>query len=156
MPLTSYTCACAMIVALLAGSALAQSDTEPSADADPNTPAATDEAAQTPEFNGRAAGRFINADLDVPVLCTGMGTGTLTAQSDPGDTPGEDTNGDGTVVDITAANSGDISMNMLAGGISLSFADSSAVVDDTTIRYAITASITGGADERIDLTITCN
>ena len=157
VPFKSYTCTCAMIVALLAGPALSQSDTEPSADTDPNASAATDEeAAPTPEFNGRAAGRFINADLNVPVLCTGMGTGTLTAQSDPGDSPGEDTNGDNTVVDITAANSGDISMNMLAGGISLNFADTSAVVENDTIRYAITASITGGADERIDLTITCN
>ncbi len=147
------------LAAALSFSATAQT-TDPDAPEDPNaTPQAEGTeaaAAEEPAFNGRATGRFIAADINVPVVCTGMNTGTLTAQSDPGDTPSEDTNGDGTVVNITAATSGQISMNMLAGDISLDFSDTVAKVEGNVIRYAITASITGGVDERIDLTINCN
>lgn len=140
-----------LLAAALPFSATAQT-ADPDATDDPNAASRAEE----PVFNGRARGRFIAADIDVPVVCTGMNSGTLTAQSDPGDTPSEDTNGDGTVVNITAATSGQISMSMLAGDISLDFSDTVATVERNVIRYAITASITGGADERIDLTIDCN
>ncbi|MEM8871787.1 MAG: hypothetical protein AAGE38_15405 [Pseudomonadota bacterium] len=128
------------------------------ADADGSAEPAGGEAAAVPEpdYNGQATGVFITAPLNVPVVCTGMGSAVINAKSDPSGAPGQDVNGDGTVVDVSATVNGDIQMNMLAGGLSLNFNDTGAVVDGNTITYAITASITGGVDEKIDLRIVCN
>ncbi|MEO1314736.1 MAG: hypothetical protein AAFV27_12805, partial [Pseudomonadota bacterium] len=163
----SFALLCALGLSLATGPVLAQDASEedageneavetPEAEAPAEgTEAApaegTEGAAEEPDYNGVASGVFITSPLNVPVLCTGVGSSVINAKSDPGGAPGEDVNGDGTVVDVSATTTGDIQMNMLAGGLSMNFNDSGAVVEGNTVRYAVTASITGGVDEKIEL-----
>ena len=105
------------------------------------------EAEAPPAFNGTASGNVMGASLSTPVVCTVAG-GSWTVQSDPGATPGEDNNGDGNLVDISASEaSGDIYLNVLAGGMYVTFQDSGATFEGNQMRYSVTVSMAGSEDE---------
>ena len=150
------------LLGLSTWSALAQDSTEaPAESATAEQPADGQPAEETappppPEFNGSASGTVIGAPLNAQVVCTIQGD-NWTVQSDPGETPNDDTDGDGNIVNITAnQSSGTIALNVLAGGLFVSFQDTGARFEGNTMRYAITASITGGDDERIDIEVVCS
>jgi len=151
------------LLGLSAWPALAQDNPEAPADEAAGEQAAeSDPAEETtappppPEFNGSASGTVIGAPLNARVVCTIQGD-NWTVQSDPGETPNDDTDGDGNIVNITAnQSSGTIALNVLAGGLFVSFQDTGARFEGNTMRYAITASITGGDDERIDIEVVCS
>ncbi len=123
-----------------------------------DTEAAETEAAAVapPAFNGSASGDVMGSALNTQVVCNIAGD-SWTVQSDPGDAPGEDTNGDGNLVDISAnAATGDIFLNVLAGGMYVTFQDSGAEFEGNTMRYSVIVSMAGSPDEQIDIQITCS
>ncbi|MSU91519.1 hypothetical protein GE300_18220 [Rhodobacteraceae bacterium 2CG4] len=108
-----------------------------------------------PQFNGTAAGTVSGVTFDVPVLCTGFPAGPVTAKSDP-DTPGEDGNGDGVIVDVAAQPDGQITMTLMAGGISFGFDDDTATLDGNRLDYSVTISFVGGQDDTIEYSVVCD
>ncbi|MEM8787167.1 MAG: hypothetical protein AAGE76_02805 [Pseudomonadota bacterium] len=122
------------------------------ADAAEGEPAA---AAPPPDYNGRVSGTVIDTTLNAQVVCTREG-GTLLAQSDPGEDPRSDTNGDATIVDLRVIEDGGvIDVYLQAGSWLLTFDDTGAVVDGNRVSYAVTAAFMGSPDERIALDIEC-
>lgn len=136
---------------------------EAAADQQSQDPAAQDQTAQEeaaaeapPEFNGTASGNVMGASLSTQVVCDIAGS-SWTVQSDPGAAPGEDTNGDGNLVDISANQaSGDIYLNVLAGGMYVTFQDTGATFEGNQMRYSVTVSMAGSEDEKIDIQVTCS
>lgn len=140
-----------LLLSALGGGALAQTEEAP---AEGETQ--EEEAAPTePEYNGQASGTVSGAGFSVPVVCAGLrGDGTVTATSDP-DGGGQDINGDGVIFDITAQRSGQITMNLLAGGIAFAFDDDKAEINRRELTYAVTINF-GSSKERIEYRMTCD
>ncbi|MHA3977938.1 hypothetical protein ACW9UR_09670 [Halovulum sp. GXIMD14794] len=115
---------------------------------------ATDTPAE-PEWNGTASGTVSGVAFNVPVVCAGFPEGPATAKSDP-NTPGEDGNGDGVIIDVTAQPSGDITMSLMAGGIAFGFDDDTATIDGNRLDYSVTISFVGGQDDTIEYSVVCD
>lgn len=115
---------------------------------------ATDTPAE-PEWNGTASGTVSGVSFNVPVVCAGFPEGPATAQSDP-NTPGEDGNGDGVLVDVTAQTTGDITMSLMAGGIAFGFDDDTATIEGNQLDYSVTISFVGGTDDTIEYSVVCD
>lgn len=140
----------------LAATPLPAQDTDDAGEAPEEDPAAAEaEAPPPPDYNGTAQGTLSGSAFSVPVVCTIGDGGTLTAQSDPGG-DGQDTNGDGTLVDVTASPDGTIAMSLMANNISFDFDDDTALLEGRRLAYAVTIAFVGGGEDVIDYTVTCD
>ncbi len=150
----------ASALAALAAAPLAAQDQAAAQDGDQPAPGAetaapAQDTPAEPAYNGTASGTVSGAAFNVPVVCTGFPAGPATAKSDP-DTPGEDGNGDGVIVDVTAQADGQISMTLMAGGISFGFDDETATLDGNRLDYKVTISFVGGQDDTIQYSVVCD
>lgn len=149
----------AMIAALGTAAAAQQSGTDQQQSGDAAGQATTTEQAAPPppDYNGSVSGTAAGSGFSIQVVCEGFAAGgAVTMQSDPGGTPGEDLNGDGQVVDISASPDGSINLQLQANNSIFSLADTTAQISGNTLSYQITMTFSGGATEKIELTGTCN
>jgi len=146
--------------AALAAAPLAAQTQPPAQDGDQPAPGAetaapAQDTPAEPDYNGTAAGTVSGAAFNVPVVCDGFPAGPATAKSDP-NTPGEDGNGDGVIVDVTVQADGQISMTLMAGGISFGFDDDTATLEGNRLDYNVTISFVGGQDDVIEYSVVCD
>lgn len=154
--------AAAIIAAGITGPTAAQDNAgggeppaEGAADAAPAAPPPPEP--EPPAYNGNASGTVSGVSINVPVVCEGFGEGgPVTVQSDPQGDPGQDADGDGRMVDISATPDGTIAISMLAGNSLFSLNDTSAEVGPNTLSYAITMSFVGGGEDRVEVSVTCD
>lgn len=148
--------AAAIITTAIAGHAAAQEEAASDEPAEGAETAAPEPQPEPPAFNGTASGSVSGVRLNVPVVCTGFGDGgTVTVQSDPGENPAEDNNGDNVVVDLSATQAGAITYSIMAGNALFSLSDDTAEVGPNSLSYAITMSYVSGGEDTIELTVTC-
>lgn len=145
-------CIASAATLLLATNAAAQTAT----DQTETEGTAQEEAPPPPEYNGTITGTTSGSSLNAQVVCEGFdGGGPVTIKSDPGDIPGQDLNGDGTIVDISASPDGNISINLTNANSVFSMNDSTAELDGNTLRYQIEMTFAGGITETIEVTANC-
>ena len=143
-----------LLTFLAAPITLAQSDPAQT-DGEPADGTTTQEAPPEPEYNGSVSGTAAGTAFNVQVVCEGFGTGgPVSLQSDPGG-GGQDANGDGKVVSITASPDGNISLSLMNGNNVFNMNDSTAVLSGKSLTYSITMTFSGGATEEVNLNASC-
>jgi|GEM_PF-3672759 len=146
----------ALSAQIFAQSATDQTEGEQAEGDQTETETQEEAAPPPPDYNGSIRGTTAGSSLSAEVVCEGFGSGgSVTIKSDPGGAPGEDLNGDGVIVDISASDNGSISLNVTNGNNVYALSDTSAEVGDTSLSYEITMSFSGGATETIQLNASC-
>ena len=122
--------------------ALAQTATTESTTEEASTETAEPEP---PEYNGSAYGSASGRPFNMEVVCEGFDAdGPVTVKSDPGGAPGEDVNGDGNMLDVSATPDGSISLQLLTGNNLFGMDDSTAQITAGVLTYKITMTFSGG------------